>query len=393
MAKLCGLFAIFGWIRGELNEPADGIIYQACVALGFSLMENYLYAAVPAQEYLILIRLLAATPLHIAFSALMGLSVYLWYGNRRAWHLMVSAFLFASFSHSLYDLVVFQNVSALFLGAALLCMYAFTRNLFVYALAVSPQRISLAQTVAATPVAAAANNLVCLHCGDKGTKPTRTIAGAVLQYCQRCDHFNTSRQGLDRLFYHYAGMLKSSTRSLLRPSDWGDAFETLYQGNHICTQSGRAFFRLAELDAALERLNYRLKHQMRSQWYLPANLVRLDRPGAAIDYVKMVHDAKAAFWRRLLFPLAAARHRAHHPPDRGPRWNWGAFLLPEIWYPLHQIWGLLPVMLAATALSTHLATLAGLAPLLAFGWTALMIRLISGRWGTRIYYRRHGRWP
>lgn len=393
MAKLAGFFAIFGFIRHELNEPVDGIIYQACVALGFSLVENYLYAAVPAQEYLILIRLLAATPLHIAFSALMGLCVYLWYRNRRAWHLMVSAVLFASLSHSLYDLAVFRHVSALFLGVALICMYVFTRNLFIYALAVSPQRFSLAQTVAATPPAATANGLACLHCGDRGAKPTRTIGGAVLQYCEHCDHFNTSRQGLFHLFYHYAGLLRSSARRLLRSSDWGDAFETLYRGNHICMLQKRVFFRLPELDAALESLNYRLKKQMGSQWYLPYNLVRLDRPGETIDHVKMVRDAKAAFWRRLVFPLTPGRHRTHHPPDGGPHWNWNAFLLPEFWYPANKIGGVLPVMLAAYALITHLATLAGFALPSALAWVALILRLLSGRWGARIYYRRHGRWP
>jgi RsiW-degrading membrane proteinase PrsW (M82 family) len=391
MAKLAGFFAIFGFISRDLNEPVDGIIYQACVALGFSLVENFLYAAVPAQAYLIFVRFLAGTPLHIGFSALMGLCVYLWYRNRRAWHLVLSAYLCASLSHSLYDLVVFQHISVLFSGVALLLMYAFTRNLFIYALAVSPQRVSLAQAIAVTPQVETTHGLACRYCDDTAAKPTWIVGGAVLRHCEYCDHFNTSRQGLFRLFYHYAGLLKSSAGRLLGPSDLGGAFETLYQGNHICIQSGKAFFRLAELDAALERLNYRMKHQMRSQWYLPYNLFRLDRTGEAIDYLKMVRDAKTAFWRRLLFPIAL--RRPYRPPEAGPRWNWSAFLFPEIWCPAHQLWGTLPVILAIYALSLYLASIAGFPLPPALGGAALLIRAAVGRWGARIHYRRHGKWP
>jgi RsiW-degrading membrane proteinase PrsW (M82 family) len=43
-AKVLGLFAVYPFIKKRLTGPAAAIIYMSCVALGFSLIENYSYA-------------------------------------------------------------------------------------------------------------------------------------------------------------------------------------------------------------------------------------------------------------------------------------------------------------------------------------------------------------
>lgn len=392
MAKLTGLAAVYIIIRKDLNEPADGIIYIACVALGFSLIENFIYASHPSQEHLIFLRLLVGTPLHICFSALMGLSFYLWLKNRKAFHLIITAFVLAGLSHGLYDLIVFNHYSAILLGATFIIMYGFTRNLFIYALAVSPHRISLAQTMETFNEADTMSGLACLHCGNLDAK-RHTIAKTHLWHCSRCDHYTVTRKDLFRLFYHYAGILKQTANQHLKPSDRGNDFVTLYQGNHICPKRKQAFFRLTELDVVLENLNYKVKTKMKSKWYLPNNLFRLEQPGVAIDYSKMARDGKTMLWRLLTLPFAKGRPRTYRPPENGPLWNWIAFLIPELWYAVHGLWGVVILMAGIYFLTAYAAMISNLSLPLAMGIVALAIRPALGRWGNRIYYRRHGNWP
>ncbi|MCU0561865.1 MAG: PrsW family intramembrane metalloprotease [Desulfobacterales bacterium] len=73
-AKLLALFSSYFIIRKQLNEPTDGLIYMSCVALGFSLIENYFYATqTPGSGTLIFLRLFISTPLHIFASIFMGI--------------------------------------------------------------------------------------------------------------------------------------------------------------------------------------------------------------------------------------------------------------------------------------------------------------------------------
>lgn len=393
LAKLLGLVAVYGIIRNELNEPADGIIYIACVALGFSLIENFIYAVHLAHEHLIIIRFLVGTPLHICFSALMGLSFYLWFRNRQAFHLVVTAFFLASLNHGLYDMIVFNHYSILVLGATVLLMYGFARDLFIYALAVSPQRLSLQQSIDARTATLAPRSRGCLHCGSSAPKNNYAIEHIDLQHCAECDHFAVTQKGLFDLFFHFAGVVKQEAGKHLETSDRGSEFMTLYHGNHICPQRKLAFFRLEELNAVIEKQHYMVKSRMRSKWYLPSNLFRLNQPGVAIDYPKMVRDGKGAFWRRMIYPFTGANHRVYQPPKGGPVWNWGAFWIAEIWYARHNLWGAMLYITGIYAVSAGLALAASLPLAPTMGIAALAMRLVSGLWGGQIYYRRYGKWP
>lgn len=393
MAKLAGLLTVLGIIRNELNEPADGIVYISCVAMGFSLIENILYAAHPAAEYLLFVRLLTATPLHICFSALMGLTFYLWYKNRQAFHLLLAGYLLASLSHGFYNWVVFNHYSVLLLGGTVLLMYGFTRNLFIYTLAVSPHRISLAQTIVATEGVDIDDGPDCMHCGRNDTKRAYPFERFTLWHCHCCDHFTVDLDGLFRLFYHFAGILKATAKKNEAKDIEKKGCMTLYQANWFCPKRKLAGFRLRDLDAVLEKLNYSLKMKMKSKWYLPDNLFRLSQPGGTVDYTKMIRDGKDVIWHRLIFPFSSVRRRTHRPPGGGPLWQWSAFFLPELWYPVHGLWGVLLPMAGVYLLAVYWAMTAGISPLLGVGIAALLIRAVSGCLGGRIFYRRYGRWP
>jgi RsiW-degrading membrane proteinase PrsW (M82 family) len=393
LAKLMGLFTILAFIRKELNEPADGIIYMACVALGFSLIENYFYAAQPGQAHLIFIRLLVGTPMHIGFSALMGISFYLWIRNRRLPHLLLIAYLLASLSHGFWDLIVFNHYSAILLGATFLLIYGYARNLFLYAISVSPQRMGLAQAIVGNEASGSVKGVTCTHCGDQGPKPTLAICGTEVARCQGCDHFNLSGEGLYRLFFHYAGIDKRTAQRNLLASHRGDGWLTLYGGNHFNPKKKRAIFRLPELDAVLERLNHATKRRMRAKWYLPHNLERLERPGNQIDFGRFVRDLLAAYGRWLAFPFGAGTKRAYRLPEERTPWNWTAFLVPEVWYAGHRLWGGMICVVGIYLFSLYTARTAGLSLPPSLLVAAALVRWVSGRWGSRLYYRRHGRWP
>jgi RsiW-degrading membrane proteinase PrsW (M82 family) len=393
MAKLIGLLAVLGIIRNELNEPVDGIIYISCVALGFSLIENIIYAAHPSEEYLLLARLLTATPLHICFSALMGLTFYLWLKNRQAFHLLLSGFFLACLSHGAYDWIVFNHYSVLLLGATFLLMYIFTRDLFIYALAVSPYRISLAQAIAAAQGVDATHGPACMHCGNGATKRFYPWGRHTLWQCQRCDHFTVNLDALFRICYHFSGILKSTAKKHLAKDGKRPGQMTLFKTIHICLHRKLANFRLEDLDEVLERQIFALKKKMKTKWYLPDNLYRLSQPGVTVDYTKMLRDGRVAFWQRLVFPFSSAGQKTHRPPDGGPPWQWAAFILPEAWFPIHGLWGVL-IPMAGVYLSAVLGSITADLPLdLVLGVAALLVRTLSGFLGGRIYYRRYGRWP
>jgi hypothetical protein len=102
--------------------------------------------------------------------------------------------------------------------------------------------------------------------------------------------------------------------------------------------------------------------------------------------------AKDAFWRLLLYPLDGFKSRkpVFIPSENGPAWCWGGFLLPEIWFLWHEIWG-------ASILAVIAEVLIGrfVVPVIGFQgiWVGLvMVRIAGGILGHRIYYLRYGAW-
>jgi RsiW-degrading membrane proteinase PrsW (M82 family) len=56
----------------EFDEVADGIVFTACVSLGFALVENLMYAFDDNWGYVLLLRSITAVPMHAAASGIMG---------------------------------------------------------------------------------------------------------------------------------------------------------------------------------------------------------------------------------------------------------------------------------------------------------------------------------
>ena len=94
----------------NFDEPLDSIVYASVIALGFASYENFLNL-----KYLSGIELYAraiASPLtHTIFSSIWGYYIYKFLkGEKRSFTMPVSAFIFASVSHGLYDYFLFTPV-------------------------------------------------------------------------------------------------------------------------------------------------------------------------------------------------------------------------------------------------------------------------------------------
>jgi len=123
-------FLLFAYRNPAFDEPMDGIVYAAAVALGFATAENALYAAIYGGDVLVY-RAFTSTLAHLAFAGLWGYA----FGIRRsrAW-----AFAAAAGLHGAYDLLLSPGAPHLLalgalLPALLLVLYLAVRDANLHA--------------------------------------------------------------------------------------------------------------------------------------------------------------------------------------------------------------------------------------------------------------------
>lgn len=123
VAKLIGLLAAWRFIRHDINEVNDGLLYMACVALGFSLIENYLYAVTSEDShYLLYYRLFITSPAHIVMSSFIGMAFYRVKYKRASSRILLYAIVWSSLIHGLYDGFIFSGYMPVSLIILLLAM-------------------------------------------------------------------------------------------------------------------------------------------------------------------------------------------------------------------------------------------------------------------------------
>jgi RsiW-degrading membrane proteinase PrsW (M82 family) len=265
-AKLVALFLCWGLIRNEMDEPTDGLIYMACVALGFSLIENYFYAARnPSTTPLIAIRLIICTPMHIAFSIVMGLAFFRALRHRGGWNALLWAYVFASVYHTLYDIFVSWWYLLPGLYLVIKGAYGWMYRLLGYTAATSPFRISLTEFIHTHEPPQIEAGLECLDCGSTAPKPTYTLGKICLQRCDACGALLCSRRTLVQIMHHFGstfGHLK--IRPIRRQQK---NLCVLGEANRIDRKKGIACFRLDEFDAVLEKMSRNVIAKAERRWW------------------------------------------------------------------------------------------------------------------------------
>lgn len=394
-AKLFAMASAYFIYSKELDEPVDGMIYMACVALGFSLIENFFYALRPNAGHLLFVRILICTPMHICFSAFMGLALYMWLKNKRAFGLLVISFVLASVSHGVYDLIVFSGMALFVLYLVVRTLYRWTMDLLSYAVAQSPLRVSLTDFVRQYPNPVEQEGLECLYCNSRNPKLTFSMGRFRLQKCDNCEHYVVTKKGLVNIFHHFAATFRSLKSNYYAKGIKDKNFSVLFDNNFVSDARKLAFFDLEKLNGTLEKLNHAIAEKMEAHWWFPNNLLQLDQEDQSLDYKQIVLEGGGDFWRWLIYPFSSDKAKKLNAlPEKRPSWNWGAFLIPELWFLYHEIWGIFFIIAAGYMTFLFSSIFLQINP---FGtpllFMLLAVRLISGRYGSEIYFVMHGRWP
>lgn len=265
--KLIAMLLCLLFVRRQLNEPVDGLIYMACVALGFSLIENYMYATrLPDSEHLLFMRLLISTPAHVAFSIPMGLPVYLLATRGKGILLLIGGYLSAAAMHGVFDLIIFNGFWVIVLLLFMRWMFYRSRSLLGSMTALSPCRRSLSHFINTYPSPTTEDGIECLHCGNREPKPTYRLGQIVIQKCDQCGMFVSTKNSLYYIFHHFGSTFHDLSRNY-RPLD--KKYFSLFSANRISDGKRIGFFDLEELSDLLEEMNKKLTDKVHKAWWWP----------------------------------------------------------------------------------------------------------------------------
>ena len=396
LSKFLALLSSYFIIKNQLDEPLDGILYMACVALGFSLIENYTYAVQShtTGSYLFFARLAICTPVHISFSALMGLAFYVCLGNPKAYGLLIGAWIYGSMVHGIYDLAIFHGwtifLLALVIWFVLKTTYVFTS----YTTAKSPFRQSLSAFIQAHAMPEKLPGLTCLNCGSTHSKQTSYLGKEPLQKCDHCQCHVTTPKGLANILHHFAPACAKLKSHLKKLPDQDRLTLTELTGVTLSKSRDLVCFELGPLNAILEKCNHTTISKMESHWWFPEYLFHFKGRPRPLNSGKIAWRGVRHLRHWLIFPFTSEKHKKlFFPHTQGPAWNWWAFWVPELWYLYHEIWGVFFLVGIIYAIAIYLSMRSGIDLHSKIGWSLwLLLRILSGRYGSMMRYYRHGKW-
>ena len=256
-AKLLALIVCFLFIKNAVDEPTDGLVYMSCVALGFSLIENFSYAVDSYDPLMtILMRLLTTTPLHIASSVFMGLAVYMIMKTGSGWGFLGLSFLWAVLLHGIWDLMVFNSFSWFFFIGIMYFSYLLVQGLMGFSTAISPFRISLKDFIYTYKDPVREKGIECIKCGNTEDKESFRFGRIYIQKCPQCQSYLTNKASLFYMFYHFGSTFKNLAKEYKMSQLDGNEMTTLFKSNYIDVKKETAYFDLEELSSALDEFSH-----------------------------------------------------------------------------------------------------------------------------------------
>lgn len=127
--------------------------------------------------------------------------------------------------------------------------------------------------------------------------------------------------------------------------------------------------------------------------------LKLELPQDLTDF-SHTKFAKDTFWGLIIYPLDAYKSsKTIYSPPTGPApWCWGGFIIPELWFLWHEIWGVSMIAFMPIAIIMRLNQwgILNLNPevikmlMITF---IFIIHVFLGFAGNRIYYARYGYYP
>lgn len=275
LGKLAALFLCWPIIRKEMDEPTDGPIYIACVALGFSLIENYFYAAAtPMSSPLVAIRLLICTPMHIAFSMFMGLAFFWAVRCKGGWSILLASYFFAGIYHALYDIFVSYWFLLPGIYFILKSAYRWMYQLLGYTAAQSPFRQTLTELLNNCGTPEIGPGMECLDCGNMAPKATFAHGRIHVQRCDECGAYLCSPKTLCQIVHQHGSLFGSLKKKTRRLSKQRKNIYVLCEANRIDKKKRIACFHLHEFNNALEAMTRKHVEWLEGKWWFPFRVER-----------------------------------------------------------------------------------------------------------------------
>ena len=134
LAKLLMLWLLLRRSK-YFDERFDGIVYAACVGMGFAATENiiYLFSNLEQWQSLAVGRAMFAVPGHFLFAVAMGYFYSMIYFGDMSWRKSARIFWVPVLLHGTYDaLLMMREVGTMWSGILLICFYIFCFKMLKY---------------------------------------------------------------------------------------------------------------------------------------------------------------------------------------------------------------------------------------------------------------------
>ncbi len=104
-----------------------------------------------------------------------------------------------------------------------------------------------------------------------------------------------------------------------------------------------------------------------------------------------------SFLTLLIYPLDGYRSskKVYFPASRGPKWCWPAFIIPELWFIWHEIWGvsLLVIFIEHVTVFKLFQYGVDTINIMVVGFLLFIYHFLLGLLGNKLFYLRYAKWP
>lgn len=274
LSKLVGLMVVYMFIKKQFNEVTDGVIYMACVALGFSIIENYFYAnAGENAGHLLFYRVLICTPAHISFSSITGYAFYLYKSRKKSVVSLIYALLLAVILHGIYDALVFSHIIRFLLIIYLYLILHQALKLVQYTNIMSPFRPNFPDLFS-TPDSNVTVEVECPYCKSKTNKQKIENSYFTAYRCDACGYHLTSVKTLNKIFRSFAPEYKNF-RKKLYPVKLGDGrrYMSVYGSAFFEEGAEMGFFKISDMTERMSLINQSIIINFRKTSFIPKGVL------------------------------------------------------------------------------------------------------------------------
>ncbi len=274
-AKLVGLMIVYWLMRRQFNELTDGIIYMACVALGFSIIENYFYAnSGEGSQYLLFYRVFISTPAHISFSIIIGYAWYRYKAEKRPVTVVIGALLTASILHGIFDALAFSPYLNFLLLIYLYLIITQSLKIIQYTNIISPFRPGFPELFD-SPAGEAVADLECPYCSSAAPKLLFRNSYFSACRCDNCGHHIATVRDIGKIFRIFAPEYKRFGRKLttVKLGD-GRTWLSVYGTAFFKNRGGYGFFRVDDVADRLKDINEAAVRMFSKTSFISGNMLK-----------------------------------------------------------------------------------------------------------------------